>query len=652
MDLSVLNIPQKKIEQLNKKKITSVETLLSFLPRKYYDYRFPKSLDNARSGERCSMVVIIKEVRKKEGRAGIYVEAVCREKYTSGFISIRWFHQEYKYNEIYNLCEMEAVVCGKVCCNEYGWSFLNPEVFSTDVDGALSIYPVYSKVRGMADNYLKDTIDKGFELFSFEETTDKNTRDLFCISDINTAYRNLHHPGKPEDVSAGQKRLVFDTLYSFAYDMLKTAHENRSTSPYVPSLLTNCNRLIQTLPYDLTTDQKTIISTFVNKARRGERVNALLQGDVGSGKTVVAFILMLCMSDNGYQSVLMAPTGILARQHYEELVRYIEPMGLKAVYLSGDVKGKEKMAALKMIKSGEAQFIVGTHAVISKGVEFNNLGLTVVDEEHKFGVVQRDALKDKADEGVHSISMSATPIPRSLALTMYGESFDIFTIETMPDGRKPVDTRRLRTDEDVFRFMYAEINRGHQAYIVCPLIDSSETDDDEEKRKPESVNEIYEKAKGFFPESVKIDMITGKMKDEEKALKINAFKNNETHILIATTIIEVGVNVPNATIIAVMDADMFGLAGLHQLRGRVGRSSLQSYCLLRSEDEDNERLKAMCSTNNGFEIAQEDLKLRGTGEFVGLKQSGRDANMELALKYPMFYRDIKNHIKEVIYHEA
>ena len=646
MELNELSLPPKKESQLNKKKIFSVEDLLGFFPRKYYDFRIPKNLGNVKNGERCSMIVMIKNVNKKQSSKRLtYVEVICRDVVTNGRVTVRWFHQDYKYDELYNLCEMEAVVCGKFQCNEYGASFLNPDVFTTDTEGALAIYPIYSKIAGMSDSYLVSTIDKAFEIYQFEETASEKAFRYFNILPINKAYSLLHHPNDPDEIGQAHRRMVFNQLYSFAYELIKNEECVNKKSSYIPKSLTNCNKLIQSLPYDLTEDQKNILKKFIAKSRRGERVHALLQGDVGSGKTVVAFLLMLSMSDNGYQSVLMAPTGILARQHYEELSSYIKPYELKAIFLSGDVKGKAKTAALRMIKSGEADFIVGTHAVISKDVEFHNLGLTVVDEEHKFGVLQREALQEKAQEGVHSISMSATPIPRSLALTMYGESFDIFTIQTMPSGRKPVDTRIFSSDEDVFSFMSQELSKGHQAYIVCPLIDDK-TLDDEDKTPPESVTEVFEKARKYFPEDICIDVITGKMKDDEKANRINEFKENRTHILIATTIIEVGVNVPNATVIAIMDADRFGLAGLHQLRGRVGRNSLQSYCLLKSNDVENDRLKAMCETTNGFEIAQKDLALRGTGEFVGTRQSGNDVNVELALKYPRFYQGIKNLARE------
>ena len=642
MELSVLSLPPKKQEQFEKKKIFTVEDLLGFFPRKYYDFRRPKTLRDARDGERCAMVVVIREVNRRDK----YVEVVAREEETRNQVSIKWFHQDYKYNELYNLVDMEAVVCGRFSYNQWGASFINPDVFTTDVARGLGIYPIYSKIRGMSDAYLTETISKALEVAQIEETADKEALELFNLMPAPEVFRCMHQPKSDKEVGEARKRVIFDELYHFADEMITSVENDRKQSSYIPRSLTNCNRLIQSLPYALTNDQKNIISEFITKARKGERIHALLQGDVGSGKTVVAFLLMMAMSDNGYQSVLMAPTGILARQHYEELCGYIEPYGLRAAYLSGDVKGKEKTEVLKQIRTGEVQFVVGTHAVISKGVEFCNLGLTVVDEEHKFGVLQREALKEKANEGVHSVSMSATPIPRSLALTMYGDSFDIFTIQTMPMGRKPIITKQFGKDEEIFKFMYGEIMNGHQAYIVCPLIDDPDTIQDDEIAPPESVNEVFEKARAYYPDNIVVDVITGKMKDEEKRERIDRFKNGETHILIATTIIEVGVNVPNATVIGIMDADRFGLAQLHQLRGRVGRNSLQSYCLLRSEDFENKRLNVMCETTDGFVIAQEDLKLRGSGEFIGTKQSGSDKNIELALKYPRFYNDIKNYIKE------
>ena len=644
MELSELGFSPKKIAQLNKKKLFTTEDVINYFPRKYYDFRIPQSARTVRDGDRCSMVLIIKEVKLNERSKLIDVK--CRDVETYERVSVKFFNQNYRYEELSNLYELEAAVCGKITVNEWGYSFLNPDIFSLDIEKALSIMPVYSKIRGMSDAYFQDVLEKAFENTEIEDKVPEKSIDLFQLFSEKDMFRGMHYPKSEDDISGARKRRIFDILYEFSKEMVKAAAEGRRTSPFAPALLTNCNKLVQSLPYSLTDDQKSIINQFIVKARKGERIHALLQGDVGSGKTVVAFLLMLAMSDNGYQSALMAPTGILARQHYEELCSYIAPFGLKAVYLSGDVKGKEKTEALKKIKSGEVQFIVGTHAVISKDVQFCNLGLTVVDEEHKFGVLQREALEEKAKEGVHSISMSATPIPRSLALTMYGDSFDIYTIQTMPSGRKPIDTRQYATDEEVFEHIKSEIVKGHQAYIVCPLIEEKEKDEEKDKKPPESVLEVYGKAVEFFPDNVNIAVITGKMKDEQKAEIISSFQKNETQILIATTIIEVGVNVPNTTVIGIMDADRFGLSGLHQLRGRVGRNSLQSYCLLRSDDFENERLQAMLATNDGFIIAEKDLALRGTGELIGTKQSGSDENMELALKYPRFYNDIKTYVKE------
>lgn len=645
MNLELLNIPEKKISQLKKKGIETIEDVTHMFPNKYIDYRNPKNLNNAVSGERCSMILYIMEVKKREK----YVEAVCREEETRGDVKVKWFFQDYKYNEIYNLYKMHATVCGFFTKDPtFGCSFNNPDLFTTDVEGGLCIYPVYGKIKGMSDIYFSDIINKAIDIYkqNINDRFSADIRDYFKIEDECTMLNLMHHPKTVNDIFRGNKRLVFETLYDFAEKMIKSSEGIQKLSNIIPTKLMNCNKLIKELPYMLTDDQKKIVKTFMEQARSGKRVNALIQGDVGCGKTVCAFLLMFAMSDNGYQSALMAPTGVLARQHYEELTKYAEKFGLKTVYLSGDLKAKEKKEALEKIKDGTANFIVSTHAVLSDKVEFKNLGLTIVDEEHKFGVVQREILKKKADMGVHSISMSATPIPRSLALTLYGDALDIYTIESMPSGRKPVKTAVVNDNLSAFTFMEHEIKKGHQCYIVCPLISDENLINADDDTEIESVMSVYKKTEDFFGiKGIKSAVITGKMKDEEKNSIIDSFAKNETQILIATTIIEVGVNVPNATVMTIMEADRFGLAGLHQLRGRVGRSDIQSYCLLKSTKQNNDRLMAMCRTNNGFEIAEEDLKLRGTGEFTGTRQSGEDRNVRLMLKNPKFYQDIKEYIK-------
>ena len=472
MLLKELKINQTKIAQFEKKGITSVEDLVNTFPRKYIDYREAKNPTNAESGKKCSMILRLEYARKREmAKMGICVDAECREVTTESVVTIRWIGQEYKYEEIQNLQNMKVVVCGVFKHDEkWGDFFYNPEIFSTDIQKGLIIHPLYSAVKGMSNTYYENSLNNALEVYDGVEKYDDETLNYFGVIKEKEMLQKMHHPTEVKDIQAGNKRIVFDMFYNYATKSVTQASIIKKNSDFKPILLTNCNKLIRSLPYELTEDQKKVVSSFVTKAKEGNRVNALIQGDVGSGKTVCAFILMVAMSDNGYQSVLMAPTGVLAKQHYLEFKNYVEPMGLKVVYLSGELKAKEKKEAIEKIKSGEANFVIGTHSVISDDVEFKNLGLTIVDEEHKFGVLQRENLKKKADEGVHTITMSATPIPRTLAMTLYENAMDIYTIESMPNGRKPVKTAVVNNDAYIFQFMEQEIKFGHQCYIVCPSI--------------------------------------------------------------------------------------------------------------------------------------------------------------------------------------
>ena len=351
----------------------------------------------------------------------------------------------------------------------------------------------------------------------------------------------------------------------------------------------------------------------------------------------------MAVVENGYQAAIMCPTAVLAEQHFKSLSEQLSPFNIKVSLLTSNLTAKEKKVVLADIQDGKAQVIVGTHAVISKDVKFKELALTIVDEEHRFGVEQRDALAEKAKTGVHNVSMTATPIPRTIASAVYGENTQIISVHTMPSGRKPVKTIVYGNEEKVYASMYNQIRAGHQCYVVCPLIEES---DSETLAGVESVEETYSKMTAWFSKypEVSIKMINGNMKPADVKDAISAFSAGKCQIIISTTIIEVGVNVPNATVIVVKNAERFGLAQLHQLRGRVGRGDAQSYCVLLSKQKTNPRLLAMEETTDGFEIARKDLELRGTGDIVGTKQSGIDKDVTLMLEYPDLYKKI---VKEV-----
>ena len=378
--------------------------------------------------------------------------------------------------------------------------------------------------------------------------------------------------------------------------------------------------------------QKGVLNDIFRKIRDGERVNMLLQGDVGCGKTIVAAALMMYSAENNYQSVLIAPRDVLAKQHYEEIKGYAEKMGFTCVFLGGGLKVSEKKKVLKEIESGNVDFIVGTHACIADSVKYHNLGVVITDEEHLFGVEQKEALIKKAKDGVHSLSMSATPIPRTMASVIYGDQKEIRVISQKPAGRLPIITTGEQQREKAFARMEEQISLGHQCYVVCPAIEENEKSD---LTSIEAVEVLYRSY--FEPKGIEIGIVNGKMKKEEVEANISDFVANKKQILISTTVIEVGVNVPNSTVMVIEQADRFGLATLHQLRGRVGRNALQSYCILICEDENNSRVQVMCDTNDGFKIAEADLEQRGSGDLLGTAQSGSNKYVEKMLNNPQLF---------------
>lgn len=637
MELSALKLQENELGALSKK-FNSVEDIAYCFPRKYIDFRHAANARNIQDGQKCIMIVEVLNVSRGTG----CVNVVCKELQSFLRVNVTWFSQPFRYKTCEMLYHETVAVAGTIKAGRGSYEFINPEIFSTDIDGSLGIYPVYSSIKGVKDYRFKAIVDNALELVSFEEPLcDDLIQKCGLVSQKEMVYK-FHHPKSEQDLADANRKDVFNRLYNMADKMLRDASTINRKTTFIPRLLSTTNQLIKSLPYELTDDQKMVISEFVNQGKSGTRVNALIQGDVGCGKTVCAFLLMFAMADNGYQSVLMAPTGILARQHYEELSKYAVMFGKKAVFLDSSLKAKEKREVLALIKSGDADFVVGTHSVLSDKVEFHNLALTVVDEEHKFGVIQKEILKEKADAGVHSVSMSATPIPRSLALTLYDDAVDIYSISTMPGGRKKTKTAVVYDENVAFAFMNKEIMAGHQCYVVCPLIEDSD------KSSSQSVDAVCDRANTFFQQynpNVKIGVVTGKMKEEEKSGVISSFSNGDIDILIATTIIEVGVNVPNSTVMTIMDADRFGLAGLHQLRGRIGRGSFQGYCMLLTKQQNNPRLRAMCETTDGFKISEIDLQLRGTGDLLGSRQSGEDEDVALMISYPKLYSSLKSYIK-------
>ncbi|WCF11465.1 ATP-dependent DNA helicase RecG (plasmid) [Paenibacillus thiaminolyticus] len=641
LKLDVLGVPTRKLTQFETKGIMTVEDLAKYFPRRYLDFRKVTRIADARDGEVIAILGKIEEVRTYKT---VISAKVSDDSGRSMYI--KWFHMPY----VAKMLTLNAVFifCGKVQVDlTYKTkNMINPMYFSQDIIKYQRMMPVYSKIKGMADEYLQNCIKSALMTLSHKEFLEPSIINQFGLMKAAKAFHSIHQPKNEEELEQAKKRFLFDDLFQYAMQMQELESESIISSPFVMPKFIEAGKFLKTLSFELTDGQREALRAISVKMKLGKRVNAMIQGDVGCGKTIVAILLMLVAAENGFQSVLMAPTNVLALQHYEDLVEKMKGTPYKVGFISGEMKAKDKRKVLEDLKNREIHMVVGTHALLGRDVVIPNLALTIVDEEHRFGVIQRNQLKEKARLGVHSINMSATPIPRSLALAMWGDQLDVHTIKTLPMGRKPVKTVLLADEMRFYKGIYQQIQKGHQAYVVCPLIEDS---DSELMAEVDSVETTFEKMKQHFsskPE-VKLSMISGKMKPEEVAAEIEKFSRNETNVLISTTIIEVGVNVPNATMIVIKNAERFGLSQLHQLRGRVGRGSFESYCVLLSEKEDNLKLKVMCESTDGFTIAKRDLELRGTGDFIGTKQSGQNKYVMLIMSNMDLYLKIKEEVKKI-----
>lgn len=642
MRLEELGINKKIITALEKKNIYTGTDLARTFPRKYLDYREVCSLQ-ASVGKDCAVAGYIQCVSKKtENKMGI-ITAEALDMDTGRTFYVRWYGMSYLWESIQKLPHKNIVFCGKVAYHpKFGYSITNPYSYHALEQYKGRIVPVYPKFQGVSELNLKKMIANALKME--REPLPEDVLEKTKLMRYEEALRVLHYPTSFEDIENAKKRIIFNDMLFFTLQLKKNGEGYVSKSPYTIKTLENTEKFLKERPFSLTQDQQNCVNTIFRKFRDGLRVNALVQGDVGCGKTMIAFTSMFAMAENGYQSCIMAPSEVLASQHYNELLGYAIPYGYKTAYLSGELKAKERKEILKQIANGVYDFVVGTHSVISENVEYFNLGLVITDEEHKFGVKQRDSLEQKAGNGAHVISMSATPIPRTIADVLYGEDKELYTIKTLPNGRKPVQTAINNTERIIYEFLYKQISAGRQAYVVCPLIEKNE-----ENEKLHSLEKTFEDYRLYFsPLGIKTVMVNGKMKKEEKDAAINEFKNNEAQILISTTVIEVGVNVPNANVIVINNAERFGLAQLHQLRGRVGRGDHQSYCILRSAEKGNERLQVMERTTDGFEIANEDLKLRGVGDLIGTQQSGNNHYAELIIGMPNLYEHVKKYAEWLI----
>ena len=611
------SIGAKRSAALKKLGIFTPYDLLCHYPRHYIDFSSPLSLTEAQFGENTVLCgTVRKRLPESRIRQGMTIyKTIVTDDMSGGDFTVTFFNNFYAWDALKT--DEEYYFYGKL-----SGDIIRPEIISplTLPHGSRELMlPSYPLTEGLTNAMLRTNVSAALKIFD-RESFDYMPAELLekhSLCELSYALHNIHFPKDTTALESARRRLAFDELFLLQLGMLLMRGRE--------SALTGCKMeaaalddFFASLPFEPTGAQSRAISELTADMCRNAPMSRLLQGDVGSGKTLVAAALCCFAHKNGYQTALMAPTEILAQQHYATLTRFLEPLGISVALLTGSLPVKEKNAVRKAIHGGECSVAVGTHALFQKSVEFASLGLVITDEQHRFGVAQRAALAGKG-AAPHRLVMSATPIPRTLGLIVYGD-LDISVLDELPSGRVPIRTYAVTGGfrERVFAFIREHLDKREQAYIVCPAI---ETGDAEMKAALDYAANIS--VEGFA--GYNVDVLHGKMSAEEKESVMRRFRDGETSLLVSTTVIEVGVDVPNATIILIEDADRFGLSQLHQLRGRVGRGTLESHCILITEhptDEVRERLKILSSTTDGFRISEEDLRLRGPGDFLGERQHG------------------------------
>ena len=622
-DIPTKYITAKQLSNLKSLGINTIYDLIYYFPRAYDDRTNIKKIGELKFNEYVVLKASVMSAVNLTVRSGKkIVKAMVSDG--TGIMEILWFGMPYIKKSL-KIGE-EYLFIGQIKKSAV-FQLINPEykLFSGQQKVSENeILPIYSSNKNITQNNLRKLVEKFIANFLnyFEENIPDKLIKEYKIMERKSAIKNIHYPVSMKEIEEAKRRFAIEELLILELGILKNRFiiENSNSKNYeVEGKKEKVRDFLSQLTFNLTNAQKKVIKEIYDEISNGKIVNRLIQGDVGSGKTVVAMVMLIYMAENAYQGALMAPTEILANQHYLGIKERLEKIGLRVELLTSSIKGKKKNEILEGIASGEIDIVIGTHSLIEDDVVFKKLGLIVIDEQHRFGVNQRNKLREKGFLG-NLLVMSATPIPRSLALSIYGD-LDLSIIDELPPGRTPIKTKWIANDEDLekmYNFIYKKVNDGNQAYFVAPLIETSD------KMALKSVDKVSEEIERKFSNK-KIGIIHGKMKAKEKDEVMLKFKNKEYDILIATTVIEVGIDVPASTIMTIYNAERFGLSALHQLRGRVGRGSKQSYCFLISNsmtENSKQRLSIMEETEDGFKIAEEDLKLRNSGEIFGLRQSG------------------------------
>lgn len=603
--------------------ITTAEELLRYYPRTYDIYEEPVEIASAEEDKTVSIratiatSIYINQIRNLQVLTTTVADA-------SGRLPVAWFNAPYLRGTLKK--GSVFILRGKIIKKKGRPQMEHPEIFTPAAYEEIihSMQPVYGLTKGLSNKMITKLVHQILDTRPLHgEYLPEEIRERYQLADANYAIRTVHFPKNMQELLTARKRLVFDEflLFVLAIQLLKEKTEEApNTFPMKPVWTTE--EIIEGLPYDLTGAQKNVWHEIERDLSGHKLMSRLVQGDVGSGKTVIAFLAMVLSAENGFQSALMVPTEVLANQHYEGFLRLMEEQNIASfhpVLLTGSTTARQKREIYQKIADGEVNVIIGTHALIQEKVEYKNLGLVITDEQHRFGVRQREALTTRGNPP-HVLVMSATPIPRTLAIILYGD-LDISIIDELPAKRLPIKNCVVGTSyrPKAYSFIEKQVQMGRQAYVICPMVEESEG------LEAENVTDYARRLQEILPGEIKVEILHGKMKPKEKNRIMEAFASGEIQVLVSTTVVEVGVNVPNATVMMVENAERFGLAQLHQLRGRVGRGEHQSYCIFiqgNNEENTSKRLKILNESNDGFYIAGEDLKLRGPGDLFGIRQSG------------------------------
>ena len=603
--------------------ITTAEELLRYYPRTYDIYEEPVEIASAEEDKTVSIRATI--------ATGIYINQIRNLQVltttvadASGRLPVAWFNAPYLRGTLKK--GSVFILRGKIIRKKGRPQMEHPEIFTPAAYEEIihSMQPVYGLTKGLSNKMITKLVHQILDTRPLHgEYLPEEIRERYQLADANYAIRTIHFPKNMQELLTARKRLVFDEflLFVLAIQLLKEKTEEAPNTFSMKPVWTT-EEIIEGLPYDLTGAQKNVWHEIERDLSGHKLMSRLVQGDVGSGKTVIAFLAMVLSAENGFQSALMVPTEVLANQHYEGFLRLMEEQNIASchpVLLTGSTTARQKREIYQKIADGEVNVIIGTHALIQEKVEYKNLGLVITDEQHRFGVRQREALTTRGNPP-HVLVMSATPIPRTLAIILYGD-LDISIIDELPAKRLPIKNCVVGTSyrPKAYSFIEKQVQMGRQAYVICPMVEESEG------LEAENVTDYARKLQEVLPGEIKVEILHGKMKPKEKNRIMEAFASGEIQVLVSTTVVEVGVNVPNATVMIVENAERFGLAQLHQLRGRVGRGEHQSYCIFiqgNNEENTSKRLKILNESNDGFYIAGEDLKLRGPGDLFGIRQSG------------------------------